>query len=100
VDKQGITLLKEVADMKRKLEQERTQRSFVQRSLRESREQFAEQMQRQEEEMRTLHARIAELEVPWVMRAISQIWQSIWGPCSGGEGLKEPKPLQYLVPRR
>ncbi|KAK9827383.1 hypothetical protein WJX81_005016 [Elliptochloris bilobata] len=78
VDKMGQTLLRELGDVGKRLQQEKTQRCFVQGSVRECREELASVhavLAQQAAELRGLRARLAEMEAPWLWRLARAIFR-------------------------
>ncbi|KAK9814420.1 hypothetical protein WJX72_005715 [[Myrmecia] bisecta] len=96
MDKQGQIMLKELLEVNKKMEQEKTQRSFVQRSVRESRELLHMQIQKQAKELELLRMKLSDLETPWLMRMIKGLYGAMWG-CTTRGAVATAQQYQHTV---
>ncbi|CAL8471835.1 g11377 [Coccomyxa elongata] len=92
VDKLSTMLLRELLDISKKAEQEKTQRSCVHRATREALDQLAarvdsqsRQLEQQTCQLDTLQRRLADLEAPLIVRIFRGIWRMFFGRGSGAK---------------
>ncbi|EIE23696.1 hypothetical protein COCSUDRAFT_63222 [Coccomyxa subellipsoidea C-169] len=89
VDKLSTMLLRELLDVSKRAEQEKTQRSCGQRATREALDELAarveeqsRQLEQQNDQLQALQGRVADMEAPLIVRIFRGIWRLFFG--SGG----------------